>query len=354
MSSNVPMKVFFVVGAARSGTTLITRLLSAHPRIHLHHERRVLELAAVAGGLRRTGGHSRGDATPTAAQNAADVLAGRRFAMDVLRAGTPPGTVWFGDKYPPYAGQVGALAASFPGCRILHIVRDGRSVVASWLHTWARDHAWRRGPRPPAPAVIAKSWAASVDRADDAGATLSPDQYMAFRYEDLLESPLETGRRLVEFLDEEAVPEFIASLEELSPRGDWRRDLSPAEVAEVESEPAARAALTRWDYALTGAPAPPPDTVDACLETARRALAAQDVPAARTAWLRVLRLHPRHQEAARCLMALVPRRGEALFGLMHLARDTSEAATKATGELLQARGLSPAATASLLSDRDPN
>jgi hypothetical protein len=342
------MKAFFVAGAARSGTTLITRLLSAHPRIHLHHERRVLELTAVMSGLCRSGGRPRDTTSNHAIEDASDLLAGRPFAMDVLRAGTPPGTVWFGDKYPPYAGQVAALALNFPDCRILHIVRDPRSVVASWLHTWASVHAWRRSPRPPSAAAIAESWAASVDGADEAGAKLPAHRYMAFQYEDLLAAPVDTGRRMVEFLDQQPVPEFLRSFEQLAPRGDWRRDLSPAEVAEVESVPSTRAAMTRWGYALSGVQDPPPDTVDDWLEAGRRASADDDAPAARAAWLRVLRLQPRQPEAAQRLMQLAPGRGESLFGLMHLARDTSESTAAAMATLLKARGLTPAAAAALL------
>ena len=345
MSPDRP-KVFFVVGAARSGTTLMTRLLSAHPRIHLHHERRVLELAGVAGGLLRTGGRGV-EPNPAPDILARDLARGRAYAEAVLRAGAPSGTVWFGDKYPPYAGQIPALAAVWPEARFIHIVRDGRGVVASWIHTWPRDHAWRRSARVPAVADIAGSWARSVDRADAAGGQLGPGRYLAFRYDDLLDDPLTTGRRWLELLGEESHPDFEAALAEVSRRGDWRRDLSASETATIEAVPAVAATLTRWGWQPEADPETPADRVEDWVAAAETAA---DEATARRAWLRVLRLDPGHPAAVGWLMKTQVHRGESLFGLMNLqpGRDPDHAARTRT--LLEARGLSPAAAAALVGE----
>lgn len=338
------MKVFFVVGAARSGTTLLTRLLSAHPRIHLHHERRVLELAGVAGALLRTGGRG---VEPNPAPNvlAGDLARGRPYAESVLRAGTPGETAWFGDKYPPYAGQIPTLAAVWPQARFIHIVRDGRGVVASWLHTWPRDHAWRRSARVPTVDRIATSWAHSVDTADTAGARLGPERYLAFRYDDLLDDPMATGRRWLALLGEESHPDFEAALAEVSRRGDWRRDLSAAETATIEGVPTAAATLARWGWTPEAAPDTPPDTVAAWVDHAE---AATDEGAARRAWLRVLRLDPGHPGAVAWLMRTQAHRGESLFGLMNLQRGRTADHASKTRALLEARGLDAAAAAALM------
>lgn len=336
-----PMKVFFVVGAARSGTTLLTRLLSAHPRIHLHHERRVLELAGVAGALLRTGGRGV-DPHPPRDVLARDLARGRSYAEAVLRAGAPEGTVWFGDKYPPYAGQVPTLAAVWPEARFIHIVRDGRGVVASWLHTWPRDHAWRRSARVPPVADIAASWSRAVDAADAAGARLGPERFLAFRYDDLLDDPVTTGRRWLGLLGEESHPDFEAALAEVSRRGNWRRDLSAAETAAVEA--AAAATLSRWGWAAEVDPETPPDTVEGWVATAE---AAEDEAAARRAWLRVLRLDPGHPGAVGWLMRTQAHRGESLFALMNLQPGRSDDHAALTRGLLEARGLSGAAAAAL-------
>jgi len=337
-------RVFFLLGAARSGTTLLTRLLSAHPRIHLHHERRVLELAGVAGALLRTGGHEV-DPHPAEADLARDLAYGRRYAEAVLQAGAPPGTVWFGDKYPPYSTQVSTLAAVWPEARFIHIVRDGRGVVGSWLHTWPRDHAWRRAARVPSVEKIGAAWARSVNQAHDAGVQLGPDRYHAFRYDDLLADPSRTGRRWLELLEEDNHPAFDAALAQVSRRGDWRRDLSEAETTAIESVPSVRSTLGAWGWRLEGRPGAP---VDRAEDWVTRAESASDEDAARRAWLRVLRLEPGHPGAVSWLMRTQPLRGESLFALMNLKPGLSPDHRRLERELLEARGLSSAAASAVV------
>lgn len=344
--SGRPMNVFFVVGAARSGTTLLTRLLSAHPRIHLHHERRVLELAGVAGSLLRTGGRAV-EPNPAREVLALDLARGRGFAESVLHAGAPAGTAWFGDKYPPYAGQIPTLAAVWPRARFIHIVRDGRGVVASWLHTWPRDHAWRRSARVPSVDRIATSWAHSVDTADAAGARLGPERYLAFRYDDLLDDPMATGRRWLALLGEESHPDFEAALGQVSRRGDWRRDLSMAETATIEGVPTAAATLARWGWEAEADPDTPPDRVDDWVSAAE---SAGDAATARRAWLRVLRLDPGHPGAVAWLMRTQAHRGESLFALMNLQHGRTTDHASQTRALLEARGLHPETAAALVGE----
>lgn len=326
-------KVFFAVGAARSGTTLLTRILSAHPRIALHHERRVLELSQRVG---------RALAPEGTSQEQQD--AGRPHALRVLRWQAPADAAWVGDKYPPYAGQIPALDAAFPGCRVVHIVRDPRGVVASWLSVWPRSHPWRRGSRVPSVPTIAENWRQSVRQADEAGRGLGPERYLPVRYEDLLADPHGVGRSLLAFLGQVPAPSFSAALDTIGLRGDWRRDLSDAEVAAVEAAPGVGAAMDAWGWCPVASADPRPDTA---ADWAARAEAASDADAARRAWLRVLRLQPGHAGASAALMA-EPARGEALFGMLHDAPAAqSVAAAARLAALLRSRGLSPTAAAAV-------
>lgn len=324
------MRLFFALGAARSGTTLLTRLVSAHPALHLHHERRVVELAQRAAVLLEGQG--------------ADVVAGRGHALAVLRAGAPPEALWVGDKYPPYAGQLPALRRLFPNARLLHLVRDPRGVVASWLHTWARSYPWRRGLTPPSVAEIAENWRRTVELAEAGCAALGPKEALTLRYEHLLAAPQATGQRLLAWFGVDPHPAFTAALEQAALRGDWRRDLSEAEVAAVEQAPGVRALMDRWGMACVGQDEPPPDTVERWLERANGAASSAE---ARRAWLRVLRLQPGHAVAS---AGLVRAGGpEALFGLMHAdAGGTTPTEAAAMRALLEARGLNPAAAAAVL------
>ena len=325
--------VFFAVGAARSGTTLLTRLLSAHPHIVLHHERRILELAERTGQLlcpKGTGTEQR--------------AAGRPHALRMLRWRVPETTAWVGDKYPPYATRIPELSDAFPGCRIVHLVRDPRSVVASWFSTWPRSHAWRRGAQVPTAAWIAESWRCSVVAAAEATAALGAGRTLELRYEDLVANPQAAGRRVLDFFEQEDDPAFCAALGEVSVRGHWQRDLSEAEVSAVESVPGVLQAMEGWGYAAAATAHPEPDTAEGWVKQAR---AAADGEEARRAWLRVLRLQPGHPEASRALQA-EPERGEALFGFLHEASpEEGPAAQERLARLLRGRGLAAAAAAAV-------
>lgn len=142
----------FVVGAPRSGTTLLRRLLNAHPDLHLTFEASFFNLArAVPRGMdaaefRRAWVQS----LPFAWQRVAPgALA--RAAPEGLPARDPRyltalmahcaqrlGKSRWGDKSPTHVYEVGALLEAFPGARVVHIVRDPVAVVRS-LHSvpWA-------------------------------------------------------------------------------------------------------------------------------------------------------------------------------------------------------------------------
>jgi hypothetical protein len=339
------MKVFFVVGAARSGTTLLTRLLSAHPRIHLHHERRVLELAGVAGALLRTGGRGV-DPNPPRDVLARDLARGRSYAEAVLRAGAPEGTVWFGDKYPPYSAQVPTLAAVWPEARFIHIVRDGRGVVASWLHTWPRVQMWRRGPRVPKLEDIARTWSRGVSAADGGMARLAPERRHTLRYEDLLQDPQGTMAALLAALGETATPALNEALSEVRVRGNWHADLTDHEVGRLEAVPELETVLERHGYARSGRVGPP-DEAAVWRTRAAQHRDAGEPARARRAWLRVLRLAHADPEATAGLLGM-PIAGESHFAAMQRGAHATVDGDAALRRWLVAKGLAPAAAAALL------
>lgn len=69
----------------------------------------------------------------------------------------------------PIARQTMSLAGLFPDAHFVHVVRDGRGVVASWMANW--EVASFRMPVPRrAPAEVARSWVEWVRAARDYGA----------------------------------------------------------------------------------------------------------------------------------------------------------------------------------------
>ncbi|MEI2778751.1 MAG: sulfotransferase [Tetrasphaera sp.] len=107
------------------------------------------------------------------------------------------------------------LDAAFPGCRFVHIVRDGRAVANSWLQMdWWRGHlgpgGWHFGPLPDElarvwaehgnsqPVLAAIGWRLLVDTHEECAAALGPERWLTVRYEDLLADP---RRELTRILD---------------------------------------------------------------------------------------------------------------------------------------------------------
>lgn len=206
----------FVVGCARSGTTLLQAMIHSHPRLAMPPENRFLmsvyrrrvqfgdlrdpeNVDAVADaivkdksskfrdlGLRARVARARmHEVPPTIGSLLGSVLEGYARRFDKER---------WGDKRPNYIQHLDVLLELFPDAQIVHMIRDGRDCVASLKHMpW-----WTFGY----PASVYK-WARAIDVGLDARARLRPDQYHEIRYEDLIADPKLHLTALCDFLGEE-------------------------------------------------------------------------------------------------------------------------------------------------------
>lgn len=98
----------------------------------------------------------------------------------------------WGDKTPSYVSELDILWNLFPGCRIVHLVRDGRDVAASLGRL-----EWGSGHIP----TVAEDWRWKTTLAHKIGAVLG-EHYLEVRYEDLVLSTEETLRTICAFLKE--------------------------------------------------------------------------------------------------------------------------------------------------------
>lgn len=204
--------MFFVFGSPRSGTTLLARMLNAHPGLAVPHETDgVVPLCLL---------HDRIPDSAVRRQLIAQMfVATRRFAAGIgehvdastirqvlleaedspaallravyARVAAANGARMAGDKTPNDLNQVrvldraGLLAA--PN-RCIHIVRDVRDVLASLLARGWSDGLER---------YFARQWAqANLYLADMA----PPTQYLRLRYEDLVRDPQAELERACNFL----------------------------------------------------------------------------------------------------------------------------------------------------------
>ncbi len=124
----------FVVGAPRSGTTIVTQALNAHDQIKIFDEVSLIDVLDFGGMvvgkllafLTERGGHEAYRARVEAAQEPAAAL------REVLTAIAAPKPIW-GEKNPMYATRLDDLRRGFPGAQFLFVVRDPREIVNSCL-----------------------------------------------------------------------------------------------------------------------------------------------------------------------------------------------------------------------------
>ena len=197
---------FFVVGSARSGTTLLRLMLNAHPLIAVPPESRfITELwngsAEVESSayLDALAAHKRFTAWELPIEAVADALGGvdRISYADAIDAtyrayARSKGKERWGDKTPRYVEHIPFLAGLFPDARFVHLVRDGRNVALSYADV-------PFGPKTVARA--AELWAKRVSAGIMSGRSLEPGRYFELRYEDLVADSEGRVKELTEFLD---------------------------------------------------------------------------------------------------------------------------------------------------------
>lgn len=251
---------FFIVGSARSGTTLLRLMLNAHPDVAVPPESRfVTELwtgspEVDAGAfLEALGSHKRFNAWELPIEEVRDAFGERstlpyRDAIDaVYRAYTQArGKKRWGDKTPRYVEHLPFLAELFPDARFVHLVRDGRNVALSYADV------------PFGPKTIAKAadlWARRVSKGMRDGRALGAERYVEMRYEDLVEDIEGRAKELSEFLDlsfdagmldytERARSDVLPRAAKYNPHvtekpiaqtRSWRSDMPPGHVAVFEA-----------------------------------------------------------------------------------------------------------------------
>jgi Sulfotransferase family len=256
------LPVPFVVGSARSGTTLLRLMLDAHPEVAIPAETQFYP-GVLAVEAHRTdwldavleamvSNHSWGDFGIRADAFARIVRASRPAGPgDVLRAfyrtyAARFGKPRWGDKWPGNVLHMTAIARVLPEARFVHIIRDGRDVAASLRTMW-----WRPGDSYEA---CIELWAGRIRTARAQAATGIP--YLEVRYESLVRAPRETLAQVCAFAElryDEAMlgyaPRAAARHAEMS---DWNfggRLIPHAELVAVHAathRPLNEDAIGRW------------------------------------------------------------------------------------------------------------
>ena len=265
--------LLILAAGQRCGSTLLQRLLSSHPDVliwgeHAGQLRPVLDagdrLRAWSAGDGRHGrigyahsGHQSfmANLTPEAEHidQAVRAFVETLFAEPAREIGRP---VW-GFKEVRYGlAEAIALRALFPGCRVVHIVRDPRSILRS-LDVWERaEGPWRRA----ATTVAIADWT-RVGRSFWSASEELPCWVLRLRYEDLIAEPAQWCARIGEHCGLEAKlfdpGVFDKRIHGIGPRGMTGRDLRswddlPASLRELVDDDEVRLVGRACGYDLDG------------------------------------------------------------------------------------------------------
>jgi hypothetical protein len=295
-----PREKFFILGHARSGTTLLMRLIRLHPDVHCNYQAHFFTRRPLLKSLvdtpeaeewltRKSNRWNHGrDLSPLVLRAAADIIMER----DAARAGARI----VGDKSPSsviHGQAVRDLHAVYPDARIVYIVRDGRDVITSErFRNFVEESRFltaedkriiaelRRAPAPFEDGRrsiftetfirrVGGDWADDLRETENESRRLFKDNFYGLRYEDLLEHPFSEMKKLWAFLGVDADPalenaindemvsnpdekwqakrnEDIASFLPKGQAGNWVRLFSDADRSVFKA--VAGEMLVRWNY----------------------------------------------------------------------------------------------------------
>jgi hypothetical protein len=203
MSGDSP---FFIVGSARSGTTMLRLIMNAHGDVAVPPESRFItelwsgeEEVEVRPLLDTLSGHPRFVAWDVPIEAVAEELRGIERAKYTEVMAAPyrayarlQGKRRWGDKTPRYVEDIPLLARLWPDARFVHLVRDGRNVALSYADV-------PFGPKNVARA--AALWSRRVSEGIAVGRTLGHRRYVEVRYEDLVEDAEGEVKEICDFLE---------------------------------------------------------------------------------------------------------------------------------------------------------
>lgn len=257
-----PLEKFFILGHARSGTTLLARLVRLHPEVHCNYQAHFFtrppyltsllnDPETVAWLRRRNNRWNLGqDPSNEILRVAADYLMEREARRLNKRV--------VGDKSPSNMANgeaVRRLHDLYPESRLISIVRDGRDVAVSHLmqafvddvdelnasqrrirsvllrdpQAFQAQHRSLFGRRDLRQRALA--WSRNVEETERLGRELLQDRFLQVRYEDLVRQPLRVISSVWSFL--EVAPDFPGASGQVeaacveNPDADWQKQSLP-------------------------------------------------------------------------------------------------------------------------------
>jgi hypothetical protein len=206
---------FFIIGAGRSGTTLLRTILNNHPEIIIPPETfgfrnaffrfkcfQFLSWDVLSNSVLKCyeSGHEfflwELDLAPAYEQSNTLPETNKTFAdlihlvfQSYLNKKAPGARIW-GDKTPLNTYYLDWVFKTFPQAKFINMIRDGRDVVSSLMKanlTNVNNGCLR--------------WNQAIENAKNFESIIGPQQFLTIYYENLVSSPQESVKRICHFLD---------------------------------------------------------------------------------------------------------------------------------------------------------
>ena len=240
----------FIGGSGRCGSTLMRVMLNSHSRIHCGPERKIVGAISAFRDQWAIGSRAVLDDAGVSVEAVDEACAA---FIETLMKSTNDGSPRIAEKTPSVLLHTKFLSNVFPRAKFIHLIRDGRAVVASLLRqNWFAATTGKRLEYCESVEAATQYWMDMVMSIRSQSKELD-GAYMEVKYEDLVSDTRTISDEVLAFLgeaweqsvlehhsQEHDLPESESStVEILSPvHGDavskWKTELTPQQIEVVE------------------------------------------------------------------------------------------------------------------------
>lgn len=237
-NSSLSCTPFFIITSGRSGSTLLRSILMQHPTINIPPECKILgqviynfkqeyRFLSWPNVVRLV--MSEIQNLPEFAYWELDLTDFYPIALEVAKPERSlaklidslyqyyaqvkkPGATYWGEKSPQNVYCLYALEQVFPGAKYIHLIRDGRDVVASIVKAEFNSDI----------DMIGHHWLKSIKNARNFGARIRRDRYHEMFYEELVQEPEPVIQQVCRFLGLDYLPEMLQFWQNVESLGDTK------------------------------------------------------------------------------------------------------------------------------------